>query len=488
MLRKVIFLKDNLMIEVEEGTTVQEAQIAAGRIPDAVCGGKGTCGKCKVRINGKEVLACRTRIYEDLLVEEFTVEMEEAAPELRHFSAEKPEDAPGYYAAVDVGTTTLAAYLLDAASGEVVETGSMLNPQRKYGADVVERCNHSFTEGKAALSSVIRKAVNQLLEILTARRRASVTEIQRLVMVGNTGMHHLFLELPTEQLALAPYLPHTKSAVRMPACECGIRIAPGAEVLWLPNLGGFVGADTSACILASGIYEAEEMTLLVDIGTNGEMVLGNSKSGLLACAVAAGPAFEGARISCGMRGITGAIDRVFLKENSYDQELSYHVIGDKKPVGICGSGLLDAAACLRQKGLIDETGRMEETYYFSEGVYLCQQDIRELQLAKAAVAAGIQILCRQKGITVEQIDRVLLAGAFGNYMNSESACDIGMLPEALRDRIRPIGNAAGEGAVMAAWDLQEFEKIKRIAENVEYLELSTNKEFPYSYIEAMDFA
>ncbi|MDO4519351.1 MAG: ASKHA domain-containing protein [Eubacteriales bacterium] len=489
MERKVFFSRDNKAIEVQEGTTVQQAQIIAGRIPDAVCGGKGTCGKCKVRVNGKEVLACQTKIYEDVVVDEpFSTEEQTGAGdadiETEYYATVEKE----YYAAVDVGTTTLAAYLLDAKSGEVVGTNSMLNPQRKYGADVVERCNHSFSEGWAALSSVVREAVNRLLEQLAGRVDASVTDITRIVMVGNTGMHHLFLELPTEKLALAPYMPYTKEAVRMPACECGIKINPKAEAFWLPNIGGFVGADTSACILASQIYEAEEMTLLVDIGTNGEMVLGKRETGLLACAVAAGPAFEGAKISCGMRGYAGAIDHVYVEErDTSNAEISYHVIGEKKPIGICGSGLVDAAACLLKKGLIDETGRMENKYVFADGVYLCQQDIRELQLAKAAIAAGIRIMCKQKGIRVEQIEKVLLAGAFGNYMNPKSACEIGMLPSVLQNRITSIGNAAGEGAVIAAGDLREFEKMKVIAEKVEYLELATSSEFQYIYIEEMDF-
>lgn len=224
------------------------------------------------------------------------------------------------------------------------------------------------------------------------------------------------------------------------------------------------------------------MTLLVDIGTNGELVLGN-RDGIISCSTAAGPAFEGAKITCGMRGSVGAIDHISLENG----EFIIHVIGDGEATGICGSGLLDGAACLLKAGKIDETGRMEETCYFTDRVYLNQRDIRELQLAKAAIAAGIQILCQRKGIRPADIQRVLIAGAFGNYLDPASACAIGMLPPELAGKITSIGNAAGEGARMAALNRGQFERSKVLTEKAEFVELALDPDFQDVYVDEMEF-
>ncbi len=503
----ITFTDSRTRLKVEEGTTILQAQLLAGRTPDAPCGGRGACGKCKVLANGEPLLACQARIDRDMTVTPISAETE-AAQILMTRSRREAVFAPAAFpaeperpllGAVDIGTTTVVACLMDGTDGRLLGMQSMLNPQRKYGADVVSRCSYAMENGSQYLSGCIREAVNTLIRELAGQCGRSARDVMRIVLAGNTGMHHLFLELPVEKLALAPYEPYAKEAWREKAADYGIRIHPEGEICWLPCIGGFVGADTTGCLLAAGMDEQVPMTLLVDIGTNGEMVLGNRDS-LLACSTAAGPAFEGAKITCGMRGSAGAIDRVFplLADKAFQSgaeryrpaqngNLMYHTIGNGAPKGICGSGLLDAAACLLRTGLLDETGHLAETCYFSEDVFLNQKDIRELQLAKAAIAAGIKILCMRRGIEVSDIRQVLLAGAFGNYLDPDSACAIGLLPRELSGRILPIGNAACEGAQLAVQSEAEFERAARIADSTGFIELAADAGFQDIYIDELEF-
>ena len=386
-------------------------------------------------------------------------------------------------AAADVGSTSVVVYLMDARTGRELAVRSMLNPQRQYGADVVERGNYVLKHGPEQLYRCIRRAVSDLLAQAAEAAGRTAEDIVRVALVGNSCIHHLFLGLPIDTLVKAPYDPVVKGALKLPAAKFDVRIHPQGEILWLPNIGGFVGADTVGGILASCIYEKEKPTLLVDIGTNGEIVLGD-RQGLMACSTAAGPAFEGAKITCGMRGTEGAIDKVWLENG----KLSWHVIGEGEPKGICGSGLLDATACLLRLGKLDETGRMEEqTVSFTEQVYLNQRDIRELQLAKAAICAGIRLLCSHRGIEVDEIDTLLIAGAFGNYMNPASACAIGLLPPELENRILSIGNAAGEGAKMAVLNQEEFMRSSRLSEETRFVELALERNFQDVYVEELLF-
>ncbi len=487
---EIRFVSEGIRFRVKEGQTVLDAEIAAGIQPDAPCGGQGKCGKCRVTVNGNSVLACQTKAEPGMRID--TGKKKKTKTQILASGIRKDIPfAPGklpeevehpLLAAVDVGSTTVVVYLMDGITGEQLAVKSCLNPQRQYGADIVIRGNYAMEQGAAALSGCIRDAVNGLLSEAAASCGRSAEEIVKISMVGNSCMHHLFLEIPVDSLVKAPYEPKVKEALRLPASDCGLTACPYGEVLWLANIGGFVGADTTGCILASGISAEEEITLLVDIGTNGEMVLGN-REGLLACSTAAGPAFEGAKIACGMRGSEGAIDRVWIEKG----RLSYHVIGGGEAKGICGSGLLDAVSCLLRLGMIDEGGRMEQEWHFTDDVYLCQKDIRELQLAKAAICAGIRLLCSQRGIVPEQIGQVWLAGAFGNYMNPSSACAIGMFPAELNGKIRSIGNAAGEGARMAVLNEREYEESSCLAANTEFVELALKQEFQEVFVDELSF-
>ena len=385
-------------------------------------------------------------------------------------------------AAVDLGSTSIVTYLMDGLTGRQLSVRSMQNPQKKYGADVVTRSSYALEHGAGILSGCAAEAVNHLLREAARECQRSSEDIVRIVMVGNTCMHHLFLNIPTDTLVVAPHEPKVKEAVKRNALDYGLLVHPSAELWWLPNIGGFVGADTVGCILASGVHEQEELVLLVDIGTNAELVLGNRRR-RIACSTAAGPAFEGVKTSCGMRSSDGAIDHV-TEEGG---RLLYHVIGETEPVGICGSGLLDAAACLLKTGFMDESGRMEKTWHFTPKVGVSQKDIRELQLAKAAIAAGIRLLCSRYWAEFSDIREVQLAGAFGSYMDPASACAVGLFPSELEHKIRPIGNAAGEGARRAALYVEEYEVCSRLVEETEFLELAGDREFSDAFMEELPF-
>lgn len=487
----VSFIEEGRSLRVEKGTTILEAEIAAGLVPDAPCGGRGKCGKCRVLADGEEVLACRTKIEKDCEVR--PVSGEKARTRILNEGLFRqticqPGSLPAQVerpllAAVDLGSTTVVAYLMDGKSGVLLGSRSILNPQRQYGADVVMRCSYVLEHGPEALSACVREAVDRLLGETASEAGRGKEDIVKIVMAGNSCMHHLFLELPVDTLVRAPYVPKIKEKVEKRAADCGIHVWKEAKLIWLPNIGGFVGADTTACMLAAEFDKREELTLMVDIGTNGEMILGN-RDGYTVCSTAAGPAFEGAKIACGMRGSDGAIDHVYLK----DGKVEFHVIGEGAPAGICGSGLLDAADCLLQTGWITEDGYMKEPWHFSPEVSLIQKDVRELQLAKAAIAAGVQLLCRKRGCAVSDIQTLLLAGAFGNYLDPDSACGIGLLPGILRERIVPVGNAAGAGARLAALSEEEFRRAEKMAEKAEFLELASEADFMDVYVDEMTYA
>lgn len=425
-----------------------------------------------------------------------------AGNRLMELSGEKPDP---YLMAVDIGTTTVAAYLMD-QKGLMRAKVSRMNPQTAFGADVISRADYAAAHGTAPLSKAVREAVAELAEEAAAVAGIRRDQIYLICLAGNTCMHHLFLDIQPEALVKAPYSPVIREAVELSAQEIPVGIHPYGQIRMLPNLAGFVGADTSACLLAAEADRWEDETLLLDIGTNGEMVLGTREE-TFACSTAAGPAFEGARIACGMRGAEGAIDHVWMEAG----ELRYSVIGGKTPMGICGSGLLDAAAVLLQNGWMDSFGEFQQIpetaacrmrvieqegnrilVFLDEdgrdtGVYLTRKDMGELQLAKAAIAAGIRILCGKRNIHPQQIRRILLAGAFGSYMNPESACRIGMLPDIDPEKIVSVGNAAGEGARIAALNRKEWERCSRMAAGVKFVELAAEASFSDLFVEALEY-
>lgn len=466
---RVTFQKD-LSVMVAEGSTILQAQIAAGIRPDAPCGGNGNCGKCKVMLDGQEVLACQTIVNRNMAV---TVKQEENVNVLTSGLSVQtlPDGESSYVLAFDIGTTTVVVYLLDGHSGVLLAQESCLNPQSQFGADVISRIQYYLSGKGKALNSCIRTALEELADQVCQKAKISPSDIGAAAIAGNTAMHHLLMDIDPQPLVTPPYMPAVFDAIE----KNGTRI--------LPNIAGFVGGDTVGCMVSTRLDKQEKLTLLVDIGTNGEMVLGNNHR-RIACSTAAGPAFEGAKISCGMRGARGAVDHVWLENG----EIKYHVIGDTTPKGLCGSGLLDLVAVLLDTGILDESGYLEEKKYtLCESVVLTQKDIREVQLAKAAIRAGIELLAEQFGVEVSDIQQVWLAGAFGNYLNPASACRIGMIPPVLQSRIQSIGNAAGEGAKLCALSRAEFAYSQILARETEFLELASLPNFQDCYVDSLEF-
>lgn len=406
---------------------------------------------------------------------------------------EKPDI---YMAAFDIGTTTVVGYLLNAENGTVCAIESCMNPQAQYGADVIMRANYALEHGTEVLSNCIQTAIDELLQKLAVKVKAQPEDICQVSIVGNTCMHHLFLGISPGSLVHAPYNPACSERLTLQAADYGLHIHPQAQLLMLPDIAGYVGADTCGCLLALRQDLKSEISLMIDIGTNGEMVLGN-RDHLATCSTAAGPAFEGAKIECGMRGAAGAVDHVVFENG----EWKYTTVGSQPAIGLCGSGLIDLVAQLYKAGLIDEMGHLESGQEKPDvfvlvppqkagndrGVYLTQKDVREVQLAKAAIAAGIQLLMKELGIREKDIQKVYIAGAFGNYMNPASACAIGLLPPELEKQVEPVGNAAGEGAKIALLNTDELEATDKLVKGIRFLELAASSEFQDTFVDELAF-
>jgi len=403
--------------------------------------------------------------------------------------------------ALDLGTTKLAGYLVRLDTGETLASGGAMNPQIAYGEDVMARITYAMQTpgGAETLQSAVVEGINRLIGLLCERARASPEDVVEAVVVGNTAMHHLFLRLPVEQLGLAPYVAAETQALDVKAREVGLRLAPGAYVHLLPNIAGFVGADHVAMLLATRLYEGEGAALGLDIGTNTEVAL-RAHGRVVTCSTASGPAFEGAHIQDGMRAAAGAIERLRIEG---DQVL-YQTIDDAPPVGLCGSGILDAVAELKRAGIIDRTGRMREHPLVRQGknglefllvpasrsgngrdLTVSRADVGQIQLAKGAMRAGIETLLAETGLTAADLEEVIIAGAFGTYIDVQAALDIGMLPPVPKGRVRQVGNAAGVGARLALVSRRQRALAAEIARQVEYIELTAEKNFAERFAQAM---
>ena len=400
------------------------------------------------------------------------------------------EPGEGLGISFDVGTTSLAGMLWDLKEGSLLGAETGANPQALFGADVVSRVQAAVEDQEKLqkMQKLLTGSLDRMAEQLwdTVKREPDLPDhrIRKAAIVGNTAMCELLMGLMPTGLFKAPFRPDYNAVVQMEGSRLGFRFLKDAQIMILPPVGGYVGGDALMVHSYVNLKEPNKRILSIDIGTNGEILL-QTGSKKFACSAAAGPALEGGAVSQGMRAAKGAIDMVSLSGRFPMQDIGVRVIGGGKSSGICGSGLLDAAACLLEQGLIDETGRMKETYYFTSAVYITQKDIRELQLAKAAIAAGIRLLCKHRGIAPGEIQKLLLAGAFGNYLKPESACAVGLLPVELKERICAVGNAAGEGAQIAVLNRLEYERAEELASRTDFLELSTDPEFQEIYVEDM---
>ncbi|MDD5338729.1 MAG: ASKHA domain-containing protein [Dehalococcoidales bacterium] len=623
----IVFQPSGLRGKVDAGSTILNAARELGVSLESVCGGKGACGKCKVRIEEGEYrkygikssvaatttvdevnskylskqqlkqnyrLACQTKIVGDVVVfvpeesrkgqqvvrKEATARKIKLNPAVKKYYVElKPatlDDTTGdferlaaalkskyeltnlvldypvllklqntvrqgkwnvtvsvwqdceivdveageikqsYGLAVDIGTTTVAGYLCELNTGNILATESMMNPQVAYGEDVMSRIGYATKEkdGLKKLNDAIIKGLNQIIRDITKRTGIKQDNIIDMAVVGNTCIHHLFLKIDPQYLGKAPFPPAIHHSVNVKARDLGLNIGDGAYVHVLPNEAGFVGADNVGVLIAEEPYKQDKMLLIIDIGTNGELILGN-RNKLMSSSCATGPAFEGAEIRHGMRAAAGAIEKLKIERGTFDVE--FKVIGNDKwntedknigARGICGSGIFDAAAQMFLTGLIDKSGRINmkiksPRLRFDEGgiaefviawaketainhdIVICQKDIRAIQLAKSAMYSGAKIMMDKMG--VKKIDKVILAGAFGSYIDKASAATIGLFPDCGIGCVQAVGNAAGDGARIALLNKNKRDEADIWARRVEYVELTLEPNFNKYFTKALAF-
>ncbi|MEE8359016.1 MAG: ASKHA domain-containing protein [Candidatus Hydrothermarchaeales archaeon] len=624
---KVIFQPSGRRGEIEEGKTLQQASQELGVEIESICGGKKTCGKCKVqiqegffekfgidskmenlsklteeeknRLKPKEIrsdyrLSCAAEINGDVLVfvpeetrgggqvirkdatdlqieidpaiKKYYVEMDKATlkdseADLERLLKElerthKLKDLvidykilaglssviregdwkvtvsvwqgkeiirvePGlkdekFGIAIDIGTTTVAGYLTDLRSGEVVAVDSMMNPQVRFGEDVMARITYAMTHDKGLekMNKTIIEGLNKIVKNVTKKAGITPEDILELVVVGNTCMHHIFLKFNPEFVGLSPFPPTLHHSIDVKARDLGLNASKGANCHVLPIEAGFVGADNMGVILAVEPEKSEKISLVIDIGTNGEIVLGNKKR-LLSTSCATGPAFEGAQIKYGMRAAPGAIERVRIDPKSY--EVKFKVIGkedwhtaykneDLNARGICGSGIIEAISEMFKTGIIKKNGNFnteikhprlrkddggqtefvlawKDETSIGKDISVTLGDVRAMQLGKGALYTGCKTLMKRYG--VKEVDRVILAGAFGSYIDKEAAMTIGMFPDCDLKKVNAVGNAAGDGARIALLNRRKREEADALATKIEYIELTVDPDFQMEFMKAM---
>ncbi len=483
--------------EVETGTLLSDLLRM-----EKPCGGRGGCGKCKVMATGElseprdaELhllsadergkgirLACMTRVAGVCRVQ--TLARKEGEQILTDTGAVPRSLQPTfskYGVAIDIGTTTLAARLYDTEAHLLAQVACS-NPQGEWGADVISRIEAALSGKGGALATAIRKALDGILAELAKQADISAMEIDGMVVTGNTVMLVLLNEESVESFSHAPFdVGHLFGETVRAEHLALSSVRPDTPVYLPPCISAFVGADITCAILSSGLLDGNETAMLADIGTNGEMVLRHGEE-LTVCSTAAGPAFEGVGISMGMRGTVGAIDRVSLQNG----EIRAHVIGDGTPIGICGSGLVDAASCILQTGALDASGFLEDDpFVIGHGVSLTQKDIRALQLAKSAICAGMIALVRGARLPFDEIRTLYIAGGFGNYLDPKNAASIGLLPRVLSEKMQTVGNAALGGAVMLLLDERSRSVARQIATRASVLDLPSSEIFADYYISGM---
>ena len=595
---EVLYKPFDKATRVPPGTTLFSAAHWIGLPIDSTCGGRGTCGKCKVQVleGGAEItiadrkqlrpseleagwrLSCQAKVYEDTTVtvpellrvpkaatmgvnrlvlldpnvRKVYVELTEPDLEDQRSDIERLRDAltaegfdmkadlrvlrtlpallrgaefkvtavlggdqliaveagdtreESYGVAFDLGTTTVVGTLMNLRTGMAEAVRSTLNGQAPFGADVISRISHGMQgdEAKAELREAIQRTMNTVLQELYESAGVARERVYETVVVGNATMLHLLLGIDATPISMMPFTPAFREPLYLPAREVGLDIHPGGYVQTLPVIGAYVGADIVAGVVATGLAREDKLRVFVDVGTNGEIVLGSVKR-VLCTAAPAGPAFEGSQIRCGMRATDGAIEGVTLSDHVELQVIG----GDIPPKGICGSGLVDTVAQLRLVGLLDAGGKMRSreeapehplsdrlitidgvrAFLLAENVYLSQRDVRELQFGKGSIATGIKVLMDVMGVTVGDLDEVLLGGSFGSYLNPESAKIIGLVPPVNVDRILSVGNTAGEGAKMSLLSFRERQIAFELPDKIEYVELSGRSDFNDSFVSVLQF-
>lgn len=457
------------------------------------CGGKGTCGRCKVKLLQGQLkadtlqqwkldklnlandwrLACFCKAESDITIE--IAQFEELI--LADNTTFRFQPKEGFGIAVDVGTTTLVAQLLDLKTGHVLDAATAINPQVKFGADLISRIQSCLNGKQPEMQQLIREKIGKLIQGILKKHPA---EISKVVLVGNTVMYHIFSGLNVQSLSFYPFESSDLGIQQFSSKQLNWKLLHEAKISFYPSVGSFVGSDILAGIAATNMAEREKYSILIDLGTNGEIVLGN-RDKIICASTAAGPAFEGAKISQGMRAVTGAVSSVQFE----NEKLNCHVIGNAPAKGICGSGLIDVMAVLLQQekiGMFGEINSGEDKIELTKNVFLTQQDIREFQLAKAAIAAGLQILLNTLKITFNEVENVFIAGGFGNFLNLENVIQTGLI-ETTEDKIIKMGNTALIGAKMFLFE--EVSSIQRILKKTSHINLEANPNFQDIYVEKL---
>jgi len=489
--------KENVILEVAQSSNLLSVLQTNDCDIFAPCGGHGTCGKCKVLIRELgTVLSCQYTVEQDLtVVLPEKQEMDVLVSQYNHtltvpFIPDHTSMLRSYPLglAIDIGTTTIACYQVNLITGVLSGIQTAVNPQSKFGADVISRINYC-SEHPDGLELQRKSLVDQLnifLNDFAEKNFVTPDFFTKIVVAGNNTMLHLLSGTDPISLALAPFTPKFTDRKMMNAEEMGLVCHQDAEISLLPSISAYVGADIVAGI-ASLSDEGENPYLFIDIGTNGEIAL-VSKEKVWCCATAAGPAFEGANISCGSGAVSGAISTFSGGE--------FSTISQTLPVSICGSGLIDIISYLLDRSLITEDGLLAEEFLVSpadrnasaEDIRINQHDIREVQLAKGAIAAGISILLKSAGLTYNSLSKIYVAGGFGNYMNMESAINIGLIPQEMRGKTELIGNAAGTGAMLALQSASFIERMEQLRLKTEYIELAYDEDFPLEFALSMNFS
>ncbi len=419
-----------------------------------------------------------------------------------------PNDKEIYGLAIDIGTTTIVGYLMNMSSGKVVAIESLENPQIKFGEDLMSRITNVLKKknGREKAQKIVIEGLNNIIKNVCKDANIQPDKIFEIVLVGNTAMQHLFLKIHPKHVSRSPYPPGRQASIDLKARQLELDINKTGYIHWLPINAGWVGADNVAVLLAAGIHKNSEAQMVIDIGTNGEIAIGNNEDAFV-CSTAAGPALEGGQIKFGMRATTGSIEEVKIDPNSLEPNIK--TIENSPSIGICGSGIIDAVSEMLQTGIIDESGKFNDSVIpesslkenekglleyilvpkrntaIDSDITISQKDIREVQKAKGAMQAGARILMDK--MSIEKLDKIFLAGAFGNYIDKDSALKIGLFPDCDLEKVESIGNAAGYGAQMALMSTEKREEAEEIPGIVKYFELASSEKFQEEFIDAMYF-
>ena len=494
------------------GENLMDAIIREGLSIPSYCGGMGSCGKCIIRlVDGHLDITSQDKkaLSADKLGQGYRLacmayprqacsilinlgedrEFKVVTKTLGHGSGEKSSDkkvlAHAFAITIDIGTTTLVLALLDLANGKIINNYTSINPQRAYGVDVISRIKASQEGKQDLLSKIIRDELIKGIGFLLKGKDIGLDRVQRIVIAGNTTMIHLLMSYSCAGLGAYPFNPVNLGLINTYSDEL-FAIPDRIPIVILPCISAFVGGDITAGLLACGFERANKPCLFIDMGTNGEMALGNSKR-VLVTGTAAGPAFEGGNISCGVASVSGAISSVYF----IGEKLGYQTINNVEPLGLCGTVGIELVYELLKKGVIDSSGLLVDPYFDTgypiAGMKFTQADIRELQLAKAAIRAGVEILTKTYGISIDDLDRVYIAGGFGYYMDIEKAAGIGLLPDSLIKKTEAVGNTSLSGAIMSVTDPQANDKIDHIISVSEEIHLSNHEDFNDIYVQYMSF-